>query len=54
MSNDDRARIERFDFIDSGKPSAEALFTGIHEVRMRAIVDGVTSMTRPIDGSPGR
>ena len=41
MPDDNRPRIERFDFIDSGKPILEAFFTGLHEIGMRAVVDGV-------------
>jgi hypothetical protein len=41
VSDDNRPWIERFDFIDSGKPIVEAFLTGLHEIWMRAIVDGV-------------
>jgi hypothetical protein len=41
MTDDDRPRIQRFDFIDGGEPIVKALSIAFHEVRMRAVVDGV-------------
>ena len=41
MTDNDRSRIQRFDFINGGEPIVKALSIGLHEIGMRAVVDGV-------------